>query len=96
MAEKETLSENWDPGNLWMAQGVGHRLNEDNPQCKNDGTEHELQKQGEDNITPKTWKGRTKNNKHLKNTKFKSGIRDRGLKRQGGNKGTSHKTATAS
>jgi hypothetical protein len=33
MAEKETLSENWDPRNLWTAQGVGHRWNEDNSSC---------------------------------------------------------------
>jgi hypothetical protein len=25
MAKKETPSENWDPRNLWTAQGVGHR-----------------------------------------------------------------------
>jgi hypothetical protein len=41
------------------------------------GTEHGLRKQGEDNIAPKTWKGRTKN-KRLKNTTCKSDIRDRG------------------
>jgi hypothetical protein len=58
--------------------------------------------QGEDNIAPRTWKGRTKKNKRLKNTKCKSGIRDRtktaamAATRQSGNKGTSHKTATAS
>jgi hypothetical protein len=34
MVKKETLSENWDPGNLWTAQGVGHRRNEDDPSCK--------------------------------------------------------------
>jgi hypothetical protein len=34
MAEKETLSENWDTEKLWTAQGVGRRRNEDDPPCK--------------------------------------------------------------
>jgi hypothetical protein len=45
-------------------------------------TEHGLQEQGEDNITPRTREGRAMNNKRLKNTQRKSGIRDRGIKRQ--------------
>jgi hypothetical protein len=45
------------------------------------GKEDGLQKQGEENIAPKSWKGR-KNNKSLNDTKCKNDIRDRGLKRQ--------------
>jgi hypothetical protein len=34
MVEKETLSENWDPGTLGMTQGVGRCRNEEDSPCK--------------------------------------------------------------
>jgi hypothetical protein len=34
MAKKETLLENWDPKNLWTAQGINGRRDEDDPPCK--------------------------------------------------------------
>jgi hypothetical protein len=46
------------------------------------GREHGLQKQGENNIAPRTLKGRTMENNRLKNPKCKSGISDIGVKRQ--------------
>jgi hypothetical protein len=34
MAEKESLQKKWISGKFWMAQGVGHRQNEDDTPCK--------------------------------------------------------------
>jgi hypothetical protein len=46
------------------------------------GREHGLQRQGNDDIAPRTWKGRTEENKRLKGPECKNGVRYRGLRQQ--------------
>jgi hypothetical protein len=48
MAKKVILQKNWDPGNLWTAQGVGHRRNEDDPPCKSGMGQGKLSQEGLD------------------------------------------------
>jgi hypothetical protein len=46
------------------------------------GREHGLQRQGKDDIAPRTWKGRKEENKRLKGPECKNGVRYQGLRQQ--------------
>jgi hypothetical protein len=101
MAQEKPLQENWDPENCGPHKelaAAGIRMTHCAKVAR--GREHRLQRQGNDDIAPRTQKGRTEENKRLKGPERKKWRKvprpQAAVSRQNQNKGARHKTATAS